>query len=84
MAKVRHEPVRTCVACREEAGKRTLVRIVRGADGGAVIDLTWRAPGRGAYLHRRAACIDTARKRKNLERSLGVTVSPEVWNQLTF
>jgi predicted RNA-binding protein YlxR (DUF448 family) len=84
MAKVRHEPVRTCVACREEAGKRTLVRIVRGADGAAVVDLTWRAPGRGAYLHRITGCIDTARKRRNLERALGVTVSPEVWNQLTF
>ncbi len=84
MTKVRHEPVRTCVACREEAAKRTLVRIVRGADGAAVVDPTWRAPGRGAYLHRIAGCIDTARKRRNLERSLGVTVSPEVWNQLTF
>ncbi len=83
MTKVRREPVRTCVACREEAGKRTLVRIVRGADGAAIIDLTWRAPGRGAYLHRIAGCIDIARKRRNLERSLGATVSPEVWNQLT-
>ncbi len=82
MAKARHEPVRTCVACRMEAGRRSLVRIVRAADGAALVDLTGRLPGRGAYLHRDAGCIETARKRRQLERSLGPAVGPEVWSAI--
>jgi predicted RNA-binding protein YlxR (DUF448 family) len=74
--------IRTCVACRQEAGKRTLVRVVRDAHGEATLDATGRAPGRGAYLHRDPQCLQIARKRKALERALKATVSPEVWVQL--
>ena len=74
--------IRTCVACRQEAGKRTLVRVVRGAEGAALVDLTGRAPGRGAYLHRDAGCIENARRKRALERSLHATVSPDFWPQL--
>jgi predicted RNA-binding protein YlxR (DUF448 family) len=83
VTKPRHEPVRTCVACREEAGKGAMVRIVRRADGGAAVDGTGRAPGRGAYLHANVACIELARKRRALERSLKAAVGLEVWTELT-
>jgi uncharacterized protein len=76
------EPVRTCVACREEAGKGTLVRIVRQPDSSAAVDRTGHAPGRGAYVHAHGACIETARKRKALERSLKASVSPDIWDEL--
>ena len=75
----RHEPVRTCVACRQEAPKAALVRLVRSGDGSAAIDTSGHAAGRGAYLHREAACIEAARKRRQVERALGAGVSPEVW-----
>jgi predicted RNA-binding protein YlxR (DUF448 family) len=78
----RREPVRTCVACRQEAGKRTLVRVVRDAAGGAALDPTGRAPGRGAYLHRDPSCLETARKKKALERALKTTVGAELWAEL--
>jgi uncharacterized protein len=76
------EPIRTCVACRQEAGKRTMVRVVRDARGAATVDATGRAPGRGAYLHRDPECLEIARKRKALDRALKASVSPEVWAQL--
>ena len=76
------EPVRTCVACRQEAGKGALVRLVRLSDGSAAVDSTGRAPGRGAYLHSDAKCIEIARKRKALERSLKASIGPEVWVEL--
>ena len=79
----RREPIRTCVACRQEAGKRSLVRVVRGPNGVAQVDLTGRAPGRGAYLHRDPACVENARRKRALERSLHATVGPEVWPLLT-
>jgi predicted RNA-binding protein YlxR (DUF448 family) len=83
MPKRRHEPVRTCVACRLEAGKGTLIRVVRGPDGSAALDPTGRASGRGAYLHRNQECFEIARKRRQLERSLGASVPSELWSELT-
>lgn len=80
--KPRREPVRTCVACRVEAGKRAMVRIVRRAEGGAKVDRTGHAPGRGAYLHADVACIEIARKRKALERALKTPVTPDIWDEL--
>jgi predicted RNA-binding protein YlxR (DUF448 family) len=58
-----------------------MVRIVRRADGAAV-DRTGHAPGRGAYLHADAGCIEVARKKKALDRALKTVVSPEVWAEL--
>jgi len=58
------------VACREEAGKRGLLRFVRDAQRGIVEDPSGRAPGRGAYLHDDPACRERAAKRRSLERAL--------------
>ena len=82
MTKPPHEPVRTCVGCRGEAGKAGLIRVVRGAEGGAAIDRTGSAAGRGAYLHADATCVDLARKRKALDRALKTQIQPELWPQL--
>ncbi len=81
MPKTRHEPRRTCVACRQEGTKDELVRLVRGPDGVAV-DASGRAPGRGAYLHRRAECVELARKRGALGRALRSPVPDSVWTAL--
>lgn len=78
----RHEPVRTCVGCRGEAGKQGLIRLTRRSGGGAAIDSTGRAEGRGAYVHNDPACIENARKRRALERSLRTTIQPELWSEL--
>jgi hypothetical protein len=83
MPKAGREPVRTCVACRQEADKRSMHRVVRGAGGAAAVDLSGHASGRGAYLHHDPACLEIARKRRIFERVLGATVAPEVWSQLT-
>lgn len=76
------EPVRTCVSCRQEAGKGTLVRVVRRPDGTTAVDKTGQIQGRGAYVHSNTACLETARKRRALERSLKATVGAEVWADL--
>jgi len=77
-----HEPVRTCVGCREEAGKRGLIRLVRAPDGTATVDPTGRAHGRGAYLHPDAACFALARSRRALERALKAAVPAALWEEL--
>ncbi len=82
MPKSGNEPVRTCVACRQEAGKRTLVRVVRDASGVVTVDATGRAPGRGAYLHRDPTCVEIARKKRALDRALKASVGAEIWTEL--
>jgi uncharacterized protein len=78
----RRVPVRTCVACRQTAGKRELVRVTRSRDGAVTVDVTGRAPGRGAYVHADLACVAEARRRRGLERALRGPVPPEVWDAL--
>ena len=70
MPDARQEPVRTCVACRQEAAKWALVRFVRDTAGALIEDPTRRAPGRGAYLHDDPACRALALKKRSLERAL--------------
>jgi uncharacterized protein len=72
----RRIPQRTCVGCGTVSAKRVLVRIVRGLDGEVRPDSTGKAPGRGAYLHADRACWETGLKKKKLERSLNVALSP--------
>lgn len=59
--RVRHVPQRTCVGCREILPKRTLIRIVRTADG-VVVDPTGKMAGRGAYLHNKRTCWERGLK----------------------
>jgi len=53
----RPQPERTCVVCRGRGPKRDLMRVVRKPDGQVMVDATGRAPGRGAYVHRREGCL---------------------------
>jgi len=57
----KHIPRRTCVGCREEQPKRTLIRIVRSAQG-VVVDPTGKVEGRGAYLHNKRSCWEKGLK----------------------
>ena len=71
-AKVKHVPLRTCVACRTTGAKRGLVRIVRTPQGSVEVDPTGKAAGRGAYLCRRRQCWQEALKKDALARALRV------------
>ena len=50
-------PQRMCVGCREMREKRQLIRIVRTAEGDAVLDRTGKMSGRGAYLCPESECL---------------------------
>ena len=72
----KHVPQRMCVACREHAAKRTLIRIVRTPEGTVEVDPTGRKNGRGAYLCDRRACWERALKTQGLARALKVEIGP--------
>ncbi len=76
------EPLRMCVGCRQRAPKKELVRIVRTPEGGLILDAAGKASGRGAYICRRAQCLEKARKSRALERMLGIAVPPEAYDAL--
>lgn len=55
----RHVPQRTCVGCRETEAKSNLMRLVRTAEG-VQVDPSGRLAGRGAYVHDRESCWQSA------------------------
>lgn len=59
--RIKHIPQRTCVGCRLVLPKRSLIRVVR-QPAGVIIDLTGKAPGRGAYLHNVPSCWEKGLK----------------------
>jgi predicted RNA-binding protein YlxR (DUF448 family) len=79
----RTEPERTCVACREKAPKRSLLRIARGPAGGVVVDPSGRTPGRGAYIHRDETCAAESLRRGRIARALGTGLSLDEVARLT-
>ena len=73
--RVKHVPQRTCVGCREVLPKRTMIRVVRTAEG-VQIDPTGKLAGRGAYLHDRRECWERGLKGA-LAHALKATISLE-------
>ena len=72
-----------CVGCREEKTKREMHRIVRNASGEDVqIDITGKAPGRGAYVCLNRACIMEAKKTNALSRALRVRIPDLLYAEL--
>jgi len=76
-------PFRQCMGCREMKPKRELVRVVKSPEDTVSVDLRGKAPGRGAYVCRSADCLKKALRSKALDRSLGVTIPPEIYEALT-
>lgn len=70
-------PQRTCIACRAEQGKRSLIRIVRTPEGRIAVDATGRANGRGAYLHPLRACWVKALKGATIKNALKISPAPD-------
>lgn len=72
----KHVPVRTCVVCREKAGKRQLTRVVRTPDG-VRVDPTGKLAGRGAYLCDQAGCWERAVTSDALAKALRAPLTLE-------
>ena len=77
MMRPKHQPTRTCIACRSASAKRTLVRLVRLPEGGVEVDPTGKARGRGAYLCARRSCWERALQKRLLTHALKVPLDEE-------
>ena len=79
---MRHIPQRSCIVCRAQRDKSELIRIVRGADGNIVCDASGKAAGRGAYICRDGSCIETALKKRALNRAFKAQIPDSVYLSL--
>ena len=75
-------PMRKCGGCGEMFPKRELVRVVKSPDGALSLDLTGKKSGRGAYVCRRLACLQAARKAKRFERAFACTIPDDVYDAM--
>jgi predicted RNA-binding protein YlxR (DUF448 family) len=67
------------VGCGREEPKGGLLRIARSPDGVVSLDITGRAPGRGAYLCPDVECVKKAMKKNMLSRALKQPVDPGIY-----
>lgn len=68
----KHVPIRTCVVCRDKAGKRQLTRVVKTPEG-IVVDPTGKMNGRGAYIC--AGCWERAVNSDVLAKALKAPIT---------
>lgn len=81
-ATVRKIPERRCAGCGGHFPKSELVRVLRTPEGGIVLDLTGKKPGRGAYICKSTECLRKARRARRLESSLGSQISDDIYTRL--
>ena len=74
--------MRHCVGCQEMKSKKEMLRVLKTAEDEVVLDTTGRKNGRGAYLCFSSECLKKARKNRGLERSLKMSIPPEVYDSL--
>ena len=81
-----HVPIRTCVGCRRAEPATTMVRCVYNpACQCLVVDADRRLPGRGAWIHPDATCVERARRSRAFARALRLDPATSVvptWEEL--
>lgn len=73
--------VRTCVGCKAQSDKLSLVRIVRMGDSTVILDETGRLSGRGAYVCS-MKCLEGALSKRALQRALKCEIDQAVAKRL--
>ena len=80
--KVKKIPLRTCVVTKESLPKQELIRIVRTPEGAVEVDITGKKNGRGAYIKKDLAVLETAEKTKILEKRLECKIEDSVYEEI--
>lgn len=75
-------PYRMCVVTRERFPKQELIRVVVNKDGIVTVDETGKLNGKGAYIKRDIDVLNKAISNKILDRTLDVTISDDIYNEL--
>ena len=80
--KVKKIPQRMCIGCQEMKPKKELIRVVKNSEGTIKVDLTGKAPGRGAYICKSVQCLEKAIKGKRLEKNFETKIDENIFQRL--
>ncbi len=80
--KTKKIPLRTCVVTKETLPKQELLRIVRTPEGDVEVDETGKKNGRGAYIKKDLAVLESAQKSKILEKKLECKIEDSVYEEI--
>ena len=75
-------PLRMCAMCRSQYPKRSLIRLVKTADGQVSLDESGKKPGRGLYVCHADACLAQALKGTRLEKAVGAKIDASILDEL--
>ena len=75
-------PQRKCVVTNEVLPKENLFRVVKTPTGEIQLDMSYKLNGRGAYIKKDLEVIELAKKKKTLDRSLGIEVPDEIYERM--
>ena len=76
------QPQRTCIGCNLKKDKKELIRIAKNKNNDIDVDTTGKMQGRGAYLCNNIECLEKAKKKKKLERTLKIKISDEIYEKI--
>ena len=79
---MKKEPLRMCLGCREMKQKSELLRIVRSPEGVVSIDLTFKGPGRGAYICKNPECFKRIIKSRAISRTLKTEIRQDIYDEI--
>ena len=80
--KVKKIPQRMCLGCQEMKPKKELIRVVKNSEDVIKVDLTGKAPGRGAYICKQTECLEKAIKSKRFEKAFETKISEDIFMRL--
>ena len=75
-------PMRQCVGCGTMKSKKEMMRVLKNAEEGIILDKTGKKNGRGDYLCESMECLKKARKNRGLERSFKMSIPNEVYDNM--
>lgn len=75
--RLKHVPLRSCIACHQKQPKRDLIRIVRRPEGAIEVDPRGKLSGRGAYVCSTHRCWEMALEQGKLGRALKCRIEPD-------
>lgn len=78
---MKHVPLRTCIVCRSQKDKASLLRVVKTSDGSLVIDKDGRTNGRGSYVCK-DGCMAVAIKKHLFNKAYKTQFPESVYESL--
>ena len=75
-------PQRMCVVTREKTDKNKLLRIVKDNLGNVSVDETGKKNGKGAYITKDLEVLETAKKKKVLEKVFEIDDLTSVYEEI--